>query len=644
MSRKKPTNYLNNKDMLAEIHKSKSSYCEFEDFESQHAFDYIVQLSQYIKEKKVKGTLEITVKKELEVESAREAVEKIIRQKVQTARENRAKRLAQQAYQEALAIFQETEGAKLKDKPKQAEFQIDPDSIPLQDLVFRVVTYEHIPLVPDRKKNPRKLAELHKRVSFIPFKHYMFNEKEELVEVGRSHSKDGKFCDTHGAMTPKLANMLVLLVNRYSQRSNWRGYCVDDQTEALTQRGWLSGDQITESDRVLSCNENRELVWSKIHHLFKDHYVGNMHHVTSKQGLSMLVTPQHKLVTEEGLRPMELIRESDRVILMGSAEQGNKTARHSDELVELAGWIVTEGNYERDKKGIIKRICVWQNDGLYAERIRNCLTKLNYQFSESVRGKNICFKIFRDSSKEFEKVLPEKNLNMDFILDLTLSQRELLFETLIDGDGWRRGKQSSYAQKCEEHVAMFQSLCTLLGKRSTSRLKDIVSFQKETQCHVINVFSERKNKTRGEHLDFNGGKVPRGKQIGLGKETHPNVPTVPYDGLVWCVQTDHGSFVVRRNGNVYLTGNSYCDEMRGQALLQLSRMGLQFDEAKSQNPFAYFTTVVSNSFTKILHVEKKQQVIRDDLLEEQGKSPSFTRQLENDEHIKTMREQAEEPD
>jgi hypothetical protein len=66
--------------------------------------------------------------------------------------------------------------------------------------------------------------------------------------------------------------------------------------------------------------------------------------------------------------------------------------------------------------------------------------------------------------------------------------------------------------------------------------------------------------------------------------------------------------------------------MRGQALLQLSQIGLQFDESKSQNPFAYYTAAITNSFTRILNLEKKNQHIRDDILEMNGLNPSWTRQ------------------
>lgn len=75
---------------------------------------------------------------------------------------------------------------------------------------------------------------------------------------------------------------------------------------------------------------------------------------------------------------------------------------------------------------------------------------------------------------------------------------------------------------------------------------------------------------------------------------------------------------------------TYVDEMMSQAVLQLSQVGLQFDESKSANPFAYYTTTLENSFTRILNVEKKSQDIRDDLLEEAGLIPSMTRQMRHE--------------
>lgn len=77
---------------------------------------------------------------------------------------------------------------------------------------------------------------------------------------------------------------------------------------------------------------------------------------------------------------------------------------------------------------------------------------------------------------------------------------------------------------------------------------------------------------------------------------------------------------------------TYLDEMKNQALLQLSQIGLQFDESRSEtpNPFAYYTAALSNSFTRVLNIEKRNQNIRDDLLTMNGSTPSYTRQNDNE--------------
>jgi len=85
-------------------------------------------------------------------------------------------------------------------------------------------------------------------------------------------------------------------------------------------------------------------------------------------------------------------------------------------------------------------------------------------------------------------------------------------------------------------------------------------------------------------------------------------------------------------------GYTYVDEMRSQALLQLSQIGLQFDESKSQNPFAYYTAAITNSFTRVLNLEKRNQNIRDDLLIEAGQNPSWTRQIDHEMKMKELDE------
>ena len=198
--------YLNNKDLLKQIHLSKMSFCWIKSPQYDYP-DIIINLED-----------EIT-----------DAV-------ILEAKQNKAGKMKDFAYKQAVEGY---EGPANK-KPRQKDFLVDPESIPDEDVVVRQMTYEHIPLEPGRKKNPRNEAETKAKVNFPPFKHYgLINGSWE--EVARSHwkggPKSGKFSVEHGSITNELGKMYLKLVDRYSQRSNWRGYTYVDEMrgQALLQ-------------------------------------------------------------------------------------------------------------------------------------------------------------------------------------------------------------------------------------------------------------------------------------------------------------------------------------------------------------------------------------------------------------------------
>jgi hypothetical protein len=209
MSRQKPVKYLNNKDMLKEIHASKMSFCYSVD-PAYYQFDIIV-----------------------------DSVEEITPTIVQQAKENRAARMSSAGYEVGIDQWYDTNGTR-NNKPKQADFKVDASEIQDHEVVFRVMTYEHVPETPGRKKNPKTKADAHTRVNFPPFKHYAFVDGE-LKEVVRSHweggFENGHFNSKHGNLTPTLARMMIKLVERYAMRGNWRGYTYNDemQSAALLQ-------------------------------------------------------------------------------------------------------------------------------------------------------------------------------------------------------------------------------------------------------------------------------------------------------------------------------------------------------------------------------------------------------------------------
>jgi hypothetical protein len=220
-------NYLNNRDILKEIHLSKNTYCSFRDRVTDHQFDMILP-----------------------------SVDKINQKTVAEARRNRADR-----------------------HKRETGEVIDPKKIPNTEVVFRIMTWEHIPMAPKKvpktaakKKKIEDLLDLddvvedpladlvedvvldptHMRVNFPPFWHYRLDENKTPVLVGKSHWRgdldSGEFCKDHGNMTRKLATMFMKLCERYATRSNWRGYTYNEEMrgQALLQLSQI-GLQFDES-------------------------------------------------------------------------------------------------------------------------------------------------------------------------------------------------------------------------------------------------------------------------------------------------------------------------------------------------------------------------------------------------------------
>lgn len=68
---------------------------------------------------------------------------------------------------------------------------------------------------------------------------------------------------------------------------------------------------------------------------------------------------------------------------------------------------------------------------------------------------------------------------------------------------------------------------------------------------------------------------------------------------------------------------SYNEDMQAYAMMMLVRTWNSFDPEKSNNPFAFFTQCVKNSFIQYLNQEQRQRDVRDVLLIDQGLNPSY---------------------
>lgn len=191
--RKTPTIYLTNKELLKEIHKSKIKFSSFLKPEYE-TYDCIVPTTSAIN---IRAIAE--------------------------ARRERASRLEEQEYDRQI---------KSGIKPSMVSIDIDWKSIPTDDLVFRVMTFDHIPDDFSRKKTIKTVADRKAKVNFPPFQHVKF-VNNKIVCVGKSHWKGdletGKFSTNHATMTNNLAMMILKLCERYATKGNVRGYTYNEE-------------------------------------------------------------------------------------------------------------------------------------------------------------------------------------------------------------------------------------------------------------------------------------------------------------------------------------------------------------------------------------------------------------------------------
>ena len=180
--------YLNNKDLLAEIHRSKCSFSSFTQPEYQQ-YDIILP-----------------------------SLSKVNIRTIAEAKRAQAKRIGIAAFAAARAS-----GDK---KVKLADCTPDYTTIAKTDVIIRIMTFDHIPLAPGRKKTVKNTSDGHDKVNFPPFQHWKFNDQNELICVGKSHWKgpvdSGHFSKDHGRITENLGKMFIKLSERYARLYHYR--------------------------------------------------------------------------------------------------------------------------------------------------------------------------------------------------------------------------------------------------------------------------------------------------------------------------------------------------------------------------------------------------------------------------------------
>ncbi len=338
--------------------------------------------------------------------------------------------------------------------------------------------------------------------------------------------------------------------------------CVDFETEALTRRGWVGGNDLTLDDEILTKNaDTGALEWQHptAVNRFPD-YEGPLVEFDSMP-LSAVTTPSHRWLVHESKTGTDkcvtsetLSRHGHHAIHRTGKYVGADSTACSDDFLELVGWFLTDGSI--DKTPGSTRIRLHQTKKPTVLQIDKLFARLDIGVRRQVRDAGAVVWSFTNNPQKADgkgialrlrQMFPDRVLTNEFIAGLSRRQAALVASTMMLGDGTRRkrgGKDCCLYTKTERAADAFQFLLVMAGRASRSVWRDRSKYRPTSP--KMNNIPVCKGIWTVAVFDRNRSQVV-GSQVKEFVEKRG----------VWCPSVPNSYFVARRNKKVYITGNSF---------------------------------------------------------------------------------------
>lgn len=339
-------------------------------------------------------------------------------------------------------------------------------------------------------------------------------------------------------------------------------FCLTPDTEVMTDSGWKFYHEIQDGDRAYSVDPNtNEGRFADIEAVNVFDHDGPMHRIRTRR-LDVLSTPNHRWYTQydpsvdksapdrHRFVTSSALGLSDRIPLRFEPGDLPVAPTHKDQLVRLLAWYMTEGcrRYEYPNG---KRCFIAQSRTANPEKVERIAVDLAALWGEPGfvedgglwHYNGTTFSIAAEVGHEIVDLCPGrvKTPSYEFINSLTYDQLHSFVDVCIDGDGHREknGRRTFYS-KDTEIVDLFEYCAVRLGMSVT-----------RTAHLTYHVDSQDRDETIWKvNLGFRAVK----ETVRNGSAT--TMDYVHYTGKVWCPTTSTGTWVARRNGRVFYTGNS----------------------------------------------------------------------------------------
>jgi ribonucleoside-triphosphate reductase (formate) len=341
----------------------------------------------------------------------------------------------------------------------------------------------------------------------------------------------------------------------YSLNYPFRGnQCVDENTEVLTPEGFKRYDEIFEGDSIYTWNKG-SLNIQKVKAVNVYDHDGDMHSYKGRD-YHQFVSPDHRILRKiHNGNTYELVKSKDAISLKSPIEfpvamlnDDRPDYALTDEMIELAVFILTDGSIDK-QNGKSTRIKWFKSPKRWGnERFVELMD--HFGISYSLRSKDgwkekdqdlypdsysvNCYTIPAESSGIILGLLENdsKESLPSWHTKLSRRQAQLFIETWASLDG--NIDEKAYDRmnlQCDNYVIadQIQHICFLSGKGSQIQSRTIGKNKNETI--YVRPYT-RLNKSAST------------KEV------------VRYKGKIWCPTTDDGVVVFRKEGRIFISGNS----------------------------------------------------------------------------------------
>ena len=342
--------------------------------------------------------------------------------------------------------------------------------------------------------------------------------------------------------------------------------CVDDETEILTVNGWKHENDVSVGDSVIGydVNSKKVVVTDVTHkHVYSDENGIHVYEFNSPT-FNAVSTEDHRwVVCESDEEPRFKTSQNiwknkwpDYPILRVDDNDlpGNSL---SDDYLKLLGWIMTDGYFSKQYYGIeIYQSTRREKNALIYHNMIETLNNLGFSFNDK-SDDGVYHTIYlnkNDILYDLWKSNPDRTLSFDFVSTLSQHQAEVLMWAMIEGDGTLgdNGKSSNITFTCNsvERKDVFQYLAFIAGYATNAYRISAEDANRWTNGKLYPSLSNKA--TVVVKNDYWTISVLRVKRAHI----YPHHKSERFVNKVWCVTTGTGTWVMRRNGKVSITGNS----------------------------------------------------------------------------------------